>query len=201
MLEKDLFVIVISICVLLTYLRVFKNYEEFYNQLSVTSKRYQSSLTKVDTSIKTFTVEFSPHHKSRNYSLFTSSSSDPDFLDLRINVTYIDKICEPVEKVVFLKTHKTGSETVAGILRRYALLNNLSTLLATANVNAYGGHLYYHGTPDKYALVSDRIKMTGYGLPGAHYELIATHMTWNKSFVDSQVPKLFLLKIEMITQT
>ena len=31
--------------------------------------------------------------------------------------------------------------------------------------------------------------MAGYGEPGAHYEMIATHMTWNASFVNSVIPK------------
>ena len=30
--------------------------------------------------------------------------------------------------------------------------------------------------------------MLGFDLPGAHYEMIATHMTWNKTFVDKYFP-------------
>ena len=33
------------------------------------------------------------------------------------NVQFYLEQCEPPEKVVFLKTHKTGSETLAGIIR------------------------------------------------------------------------------------
>ena len=41
----------------------------------------------------------------------------------------IDKLCEPHQKVVYLKTHKTGSSTVASIFQRYGFLNNLTFLL------------------------------------------------------------------------
>ena len=90
--------------------------------------------------------------------------------------------CQPVDKVVFLKTHKTGSETLAGILRKYSMLNNMSTLLSTNN----GGHLYHSGK-SKHAPIDDTLLMEGYGQPGAHFEFIATHMTWNKSFVDATI--------------
>jgi len=91
----------------------------------------------------------------------------------------------PMTKVVFLKTHKTGSESVSGILRRYATLHNVSTLMST-NIN--GGHLYHTGS-DRFAPVNEHVKMAGYGKPGAHFEMIATHMTWNKTFVDQIIPK------------
>ena len=30
--------------------------------------------------------------------------------------------------------------------------------------------------------------MLGFDLPGAHFEMIATHMTWNRTFVDKYFP-------------
>ena len=70
------------------------------------------------------------------------------------------KTCQPADKVVFLKTHKTGSETLAGILRKYALLNNMTSLLSCST----GGHLYHRGGK-KHAPVNDdgTIQMMGYG--------------------------------------
>ena len=53
--------------------------------------------------------------------------------------SYIEQ-CKPPERVVFLKTHKTGSETLAGILRKFGILNNKSILLGIKSP-----HLYYPG--------------------------------------------------------
>ena len=38
--------------------------------------------------------------------------------------------CKENEHVAFLKTYKTGSETISGILRRFALLRNLSSAIS-----------------------------------------------------------------------
>ena len=38
--------------------------------------------------------------------------------------------CTENEHVAFLKTYKTGSETISGILRRFALLRNLSSAIS-----------------------------------------------------------------------
>merc|ERR1712131_372659 len=74
--------------------------------------------------------------------------------------------CSVNRHVVFLKTHKTGSETMAGIFRKFAIMNNVSTVISTVN----GGHLYQSG-PGKYdPLDPSKVKILGYGTPGAHYE-------------------------------
>ena len=126
---------------------------------------------------------------SKVFFVFLFINNDTPIKPFVIKNNQIDEqqTCEPVQRIVFLKTHKTGSETIAGILRRYALLNGLSALLSTANINIHGGHLYSKDGQNKYDPVNEGIKMLGYGLPGAHFELIANHMTWNKSFVDGQV--------------
>ena len=40
-----------------------------------------------------------------------------------------DEGCEPRRKVVYLKTHKTGSSTVASIVQRYGFINNLTFVI------------------------------------------------------------------------
>ena len=89
--------------------------------------------------------------------------------------------CIPTKKLVFLKTHKTGSETMAGIFRRYAIMNNVSTLMSTR----FGGHLYSQNSHHTYDPISKRhLKMIGANMPNAHYELVTNHMTYNKSFIN-----------------
>lgn len=93
------------------------------------------------------------------------------------------KACEPATKIVFLKTHKTGSESISGILRRYAILHNVSTLLSPS---IRGNHLFHKGV-NNFDPVNEHVDMAGYGERGAHYEMIANHMTWNGSFVDQTI--------------
>ena len=76
--------------------------------------------------------------------------------------------CQPVERIAFLKTHKTGSETMAGILRKFAILNQKSTLLS----KKVSGHLYHKGE-HKHAPINENIKMLGYG----HREFIKLYLT------------------------
>nr|XP_006816070.1 PREDICTED: galactosylceramide sulfotransferase-like [Saccoglossus kowalevskii] len=44
-------------------------------------------------------------------------------------VSDINGTCRPVNNVVFIKTHKTGSTTLATIIERYGYINNLSFVL------------------------------------------------------------------------
>jgi len=114
---------------------------------------------------------------------FTQTTEEASVETTTAPVNYLDT-CSKTEKIVFLKTHKTGSETMAGIFRKYALMNNVSTVLS----NRQGGHLYGHGKKhDKYPyspLTSELVPMLGMEYPGAHYELLANHMTYNKKFID-----------------
>ena len=77
--------------------------------------------------------------------------------------------CQPANKVVFLKTHKTGSETMAGILRKFAILNQKSTLLS----KKVSGHLYHEGE-HKHAPVNEKVKMLGYGVLGGYFYIFTS---------------------------
>ena len=107
--------------------------------------------------------------------------------------------CTESEKIVFLKTHKTGSETMAGIFRKYAIMNNVSTVLSTRP----GGHLYGTGGQRDQLymyspLTADLVPIIGIDYPGAHYELLANHMTYNKKFIDKWFDKKVTKKITIL---
>ena len=72
------------------------------------------------------------------------------------------------------------SETMVGIFHKFDIMNNVSTILSTVN----GGHLYQSGSSKYDPLDPTKVKILRYGLPGAHYELVWNHMTWNKNFID-----------------
>ena len=106
--------------------------------------------------------------------------------------------CTESEKIVFLKTHKTGSETMAGIFRKYAIMNNVSTILSTRT----GGHLYGSGRRGELyqysPLTPDLVPIIGIDYPGAHYELLANHMTYNKDFIDKWFDSKVTKKITIL---
>ena len=93
--------------------------------------------------------------------------------------------CPLQKNIIFLKTHKTGSETMAGIFRKFAIMNNVSTLFSIHK----SGHLYQTGPSQYLPLDETKIKMLGFDLPGAHYEMITNHMTWNETFIRTYMPK------------
>ena len=73
---------------------------------------------------------------------------------------------------------------MAGIFRKFAIMNNVSTILSSAE----GGHLYQSGSNQYAPLDPERTKVLGYGLPGSHYELVANHMTWSRKFIEQNLP-------------
>ena len=73
---------------------------------------------------------------------------------------------------------------MAGIFRKFAIMNNVSTVISSGT----GGHLYGKGGSKYDPLDPSKIPILGFGQPGAHYELVANHMTWNKDFIDKNLP-------------
>ena len=73
---------------------------------------------------------------------------------------------------------------MAGIFRKFAIMNNVSTLIA----ERFGGHLYQGGHNQYNPLNPKFVDIIGYGLPGTHYELVANHMTWNRNFIEEILP-------------
>ena len=109
----------------------------------------------------------------------------PNQTTTKITTAREESECQKSDKIVFLKTHKTGSETMAGIFRRYAIMNNVSTLLSTR----FGGHLYSQNAYHTYDPIHPKhVKMIGQNLPGAHYELVTNHMTYNQPFINRMFP-------------
>ena len=73
---------------------------------------------------------------------------------------------------------------MAGIFRKFAIMNNISTMLG----ERFGGHLYQGGYNQYLPLNPKSVPIIGYGLPGTHYGLVANHMTWNQNFVENNLP-------------
>ena len=50
------------------------------------------------------------------------------------------------------------------------------------------GHLYQGGYNQYLPLNPKSVLIIGYGLPGTHYGLVANHMTWNRNFIEDNLP-------------
>ena len=72
--------------------------------------------------------------------------------------------CKPVENIIFLKTHKTGSSTIINIIQRYAQTNKLK--VALPNIEHYLGwpntfrekYIFEHSHGDKYNILCNHAR-------------------------------------------
>ncbi|XP_076464718.1 uncharacterized protein LOC143296579 [Babylonia areolata] len=83
----------------------------------------------------------------------------------------------PVRHVFFLKTHKTGSQTMTGILNRYALVHNLSVAIRKV-LNGHNASSIKNWIPDIRPLLP--------GIP--HYDMITDHVRFNEICVRHFLP-------------
>ena len=97
-----------------------------------------------------------------------------------------DTVCKPKRKVVFLKTHKTGSCTMASIFHRYGFVNNLTFLVPDHSHLISYKKLF---STDKIATREARDKGTsGHGYTNwtfeVGYEMFTNHARFNKKEFD-----------------
>lgn len=52
----------------------------------------------------------------------------------------------------------------------------------------YSGHIYNGRIDDYKPLSPDPLSVIGWGRPGAHYEVLANHMSWNSTFIETTFP-------------
>ena len=85
--------------------------------------------------------------------------------------------CKPKKKIVFLKTHKTGSSTITNILNRYADWHNLTMLLPS------GEGYYSFDWPNKFRLNSAR------NLHGLVPDILANHARYSRKSMNVLFPR------------
>ncbi|XP_002734753.1 galactosylceramide sulfotransferase-like [Saccoglossus kowalevskii] len=91
--------------------------------------------------------------------------------------------CEAVKKVVFIKTHKTGSTTAASIIERFGYSHNLSFVVPPDR--KYGPHILsstHHFTRS----------MLKYSPPplngGKYYDMLTNHVRYNRREMNDVIP-------------
>ncbi|XP_055873604.1 galactosylceramide sulfotransferase-like isoform X1 [Biomphalaria glabrata] len=91
--------------------------------------------------------------------------------------------CPPAKNVVFIKTHKTGSSTVANIIFRYGLVRKLNFALPN---RAIFQRLLNHISIPGEVMTEDCI----YPIPdGQEYNIVTHHAVYNRTFFQQIMPK------------
>ncbi|XP_071492114.1 galactosylceramide sulfotransferase-like [Diadema antillarum] len=85
--------------------------------------------------------------------------------------------CQPLQRVVYIKTHKTGSTTLASIFERYAYLRDLDVAVHRRS------HII---SKDKLFLTSMVIKVKG--RKRKDFDMLVNHVRYNRRQMDIAVP-------------
>ena len=93
-----------------------------------------------------------------------------------------DRECSPKDKIVFAKTHKTGSTTVQNILLRYGVSRNLTFAFPPGR-----RHIY---TPTANVKVDHLLRHKN-----VEYDIHAFHGKWNIKVFNKIIPKAFRVTI------
>ncbi|XP_038050873.1 galactose-3-O-sulfotransferase 4-like [Patiria miniata] len=101
--------------------------------------------------------------------------------------------CEPKQRIVFVKTHKTGSSTVTTMLQRYGYKNNLNFALPTKRHVFYEFVKFQASRVFQYDLKDAKGNLVWPALGGFH--ILANHARYNRSEQDALIPNAFYFTI------
>ena len=96
----------------------------------------------------------------------------------------VEDTCEPVQKVVFIKTHKTASSTTTTLLERYGYLRNLNFAMSKT------GHIISEKLLFKASMIF-RVP----GLQPNNYDMLVNHARLNRTEMDLVVPRAKYISI------
>ncbi|XP_070564860.1 galactosylceramide sulfotransferase-like [Ptychodera flava] len=91
--------------------------------------------------------------------------------------------CEPVKKIVFIKTHKTASTTLASIIERFGYTRNLSFVVPPDR--KYGPHILSSSSRFTRAMLKNSpLPLNG----GKYYDMLTNHVRYNRPEMDDVIP-------------
>ncbi|XP_006817509.2 galactosylceramide sulfotransferase-like [Saccoglossus kowalevskii] len=118
-------------------------------------------------------------------------SSDYEYRELKIDEPsheeclerlYARPVCKPKNKIIYVKTHKTASTTLASILERYGYTRNLT--IAVPN----GNHVFSNTELFNKKMVSNFADMK-------NYDMLTNHARYNRRKLDSLIPNATYITI------
>ncbi|XP_046377332.2 galactose-3-O-sulfotransferase 2-like [Haliotis rufescens] len=96
--------------------------------------------------------------------------------------TDVSKQCSKMNNIAFLKVHKSGSTTVANILQRYAIRNQLNIVLPNKKRGSYGfNYLGYNGNFTMESVIPIPRNET--------YNILCNHVIYNRTMFKKLIPK------------
>ncbi|XP_077862605.1 galactosylceramide sulfotransferase-like [Saccoglossus kowalevskii] len=91
--------------------------------------------------------------------------------------------CNPVKKLIYIKTHKTGSTTLASIIERYGYTRNLTMAIPKGN------HIFSKTSqPFQRSMVAEIDE-------GTHFDMLTNHARYNRPELDSVIPNATYITI------
>ena len=92
--------------------------------------------------------------------------------------------CEPLNRIVFLKTHKTASTTIAGIFANYAYKHDLNVAYPRT------GPAFHAQNPFARELVrKTRVNGTKWNRESDGFDILSSHARYNRHELEAVVPK------------
>ncbi|XP_070564820.1 galactosylceramide sulfotransferase-like [Ptychodera flava] len=95
----------------------------------------------------------------------------------------IMETCEPTKKVVFIKTHKTASTTIASIIERFGYTRNLS-FVVPPNRKVADHILSSDSRFTRAMLKNSPLPFNG----GKYYDMLTNHVRYNRPEMDEVIP-------------
>ncbi|XP_002734752.2 galactosylceramide sulfotransferase-like [Saccoglossus kowalevskii] len=129
-------------------------------------------------------------HKYTNVTnrAYTNTPSSTIRVDTQMSVEAVRNVearvqCTPTTNVVFIKTHKTGSTTVASIIERFGYLKNLSFVVPPSR--RYGPHIL----SSNQLFTQKLIKKSPPPLNGGkYYNMLTNHVGYNRPEMEAVIP-------------
>lgn len=95
------------------------------------------------------------------------------------------KTCKPVQRIVYIKTHKTGSTTMVSILQRYGYLRNLSFAMRK------GSHII----SEKNLFMAEMVYRIPHRTMAYDFDMLVNHARYNRKEMDIAVPQATYITI------
>ena len=120
-------------------------------------------------------------HQEGNLYLKTDPGNTHDQKRVLVQNRFKNACGKPATRIVFIKTHKTASSTVASIFQRFGYLRNL--LMALPN-NKISGHSF----PDAMKFPRKALMSIPKGIPRTHFDIITDHVRYDRQGLEGLIP-------------
>ncbi|XP_006813692.1 galactosylceramide sulfotransferase-like [Saccoglossus kowalevskii] len=116
------------------------------------------------------------------FAIYGRNGQDETILEMCLRRLNSSMQCNPTKKVIFIKTHKTGSSTIASILQRYVYTKNLTMALPKAS------HFFSLKYLFKQYMVTKKSN-------NRTYDMLTNHARYNRPELEAVIPNATYITI------